>query len=62
MTRCALAVFLLAAHRVAGMGDVVGRENANLVKTLRMRYDAWKKAGSKPFATVPTVGVTSSNQ
>jgi len=29
-------------------------ENANPGKTLRMRYDAWKKAGSKPFSTVPT--------
>jgi uncharacterized Ntn-hydrolase superfamily protein len=34
--------------------DIKPNENANPVKTLRMRYDAWKKAGSKPFATVPT--------
>ena len=34
--------------------DIKATENANPVKTLRMRYDAWKKAGSKPFSTVPT--------
>jgi len=34
--------------------DIKPTENANPVKTLRMRYDAWKKAGSKPFAAVPT--------
>jgi len=28
--------------------DIKASENANPVKTLRMRYDAWKKAGSKP--------------
>ena len=38
--------------------DIKPSENANPVKTLRMRYDAWKKAGSKPFSTVPTVGST----
>jgi uncharacterized Ntn-hydrolase superfamily protein len=38
--------------------DIKPAENANPVKTLRMRYDAWKKAGSKPFSTVPTVGLT----
>jgi uncharacterized Ntn-hydrolase superfamily protein len=42
--------------------DIKPAENANPVKTLRMRYDAWKKAGSKPFNTVPTVGLTSTNQ
>jgi uncharacterized Ntn-hydrolase superfamily protein len=34
--------------------DIKPNENANPVRTLRMRYDAWKKAGSKPFAAVPT--------
>ena len=34
-------------------------ENANPVKTLRMRYDAWKKAGSKPYQTVPIVTLNS---
>jgi uncharacterized Ntn-hydrolase superfamily protein len=38
--------------------DIKPSENANPVKTLRMRYDAWKKAGSKPFSTVPTVGTS----
>ncbi len=41
--------------------DIKPAENANPVKTLRMRYDAWKKAGSKPFSTVPTVGLTPTN-
>jgi uncharacterized Ntn-hydrolase superfamily protein len=41
--------------------DIKPSENANPVKTLRMRYDAWKKAGSKPFSTVPTVGLTPTN-
>jgi hypothetical protein len=36
--------------------DIKPSENANPVKTLRVRYDAWKKAGSKPFNTVPTIG------
>jgi hypothetical protein len=27
--------------------DIQGNENANPVKTLLMRYAAWKKAGSK---------------
>ena len=27
--------------------DITKSESANPVKTLRMRYDAWKKAGSK---------------
>jgi uncharacterized Ntn-hydrolase superfamily protein len=40
--------------------DIKPSENANPVKTLRMRYDAWKLAGSKPFNTVPTVGLTAS--
>jgi hypothetical protein len=35
--------------------DIKPNENANPVKTLRTRYEAWKKAGSKPFSTVPTV-------
>ena len=35
--------------------DIKPTENANPVKTLRLRYDAWKKAGAKPFSTVPTV-------
>jgi hypothetical protein len=38
--------------------DIKLSENANPVKTLRLRYDAWKKAGSKPFSTVPTVAST----
>src|SRR2546425_913810 len=42
--------------------DIKSAENANPVKTLRMRYDAWKKAGSKPFSTVPTAGLSSTNQ
>lgn len=42
--------------------DVTPSENANPVKTLRMRYDAWKKAGSKPFSTVATVGVSGASQ
>jgi uncharacterized Ntn-hydrolase superfamily protein len=39
--------------------DIKPSENANPVKTLRMRYDQWKKAGSKPFSTVPTGGAGS---
>lgn len=42
--------------------DITPAENANPVKTLRLRYDAWKKAGSKPFSTVPTVALTAANQ
>lgn len=42
--------------------DIKPTENANPVKTLRMRYDAWKKAGSKPFSTVPTVKLATTNQ
>jgi uncharacterized Ntn-hydrolase superfamily protein len=42
--------------------DIRPTENGNPVKTLRMRYDAWKKAGSKPFSTVPTVGLSRTNQ
>jgi uncharacterized Ntn-hydrolase superfamily protein len=42
--------------------DIGPSENANPVKTLRLRYDAWKKAGSKPFSTVPTVGSTTSSR
>ena len=38
--------------------DIRPSENANPVKTLRMRYDAWKKAGSKPFNTVATVALS----
>lgn len=34
--------------------DIKPTENGNPVTTLRMRYEAWKKAGSKPFSTVPT--------
>jgi hypothetical protein len=30
-------------------------ENANPVKTLRVHYDEWRKAGAKPFNAVPTV-------
>jgi len=41
--------------------DIKPAENANPVKTLRLRYDAWKKAGSRPFSTVPTVGLTPTN-
>ena len=42
--------------------DIKPTENANPVKTLRLRYDAWKKAGSKPFSTVPTAGLSHTNQ
>jgi uncharacterized Ntn-hydrolase superfamily protein len=42
--------------------DIKATENANPVKTLRLRYDAWKKGGSKPFSTVPTVGLSTTNQ
>ena len=42
--------------------DITPAENANPVKTLRLRYDAWKKGGSKPFSTVPTVGLSNTNQ
>src|SRR5437870_2681532 len=38
--------------------DIKPAENANPVKTLRMRYDAWKIAGSKRYNTVPTVGIS----
>jgi uncharacterized Ntn-hydrolase superfamily protein len=38
--------------------DIQPSENANPVKTLRMRYDAWKKSGAKPFSTVPTLAST----
>jgi uncharacterized Ntn-hydrolase superfamily protein len=34
--------------------DITPAENANPVKTLRVRYDAWKKNGAKPFSSVPT--------
>jgi uncharacterized Ntn-hydrolase superfamily protein len=34
--------------------DIRPAENANPVKTLRMRYDQWKRDGAKPFSTVPT--------
>lgn len=42
--------------------DVKPTENANPVKTLRMRYDEWKKGGSKPFNSVPIVAVTPSGR
>lgn len=42
--------------------DIKATENANPVKTLRMRYDAWKKAGAKPFSTVPTTALTTVKQ
>ena len=42
--------------------DITRSENANPVKTLRLRYDAWKKAGSKSFSTVPTVGLTTTKR
>ena len=42
--------------------DITPAENANPVKTLRLRYDAWKKAGSKPFSTVATDQPRGSNQ
>ena len=42
--------------------DIKATENANPVKTLRMRYDTWKKAGSKPFSTVPTTALTTAKQ
>ena len=32
--------------------DIKPSENANPVKTLRMRYDAWKKAGSSRFSSL----------
>ena len=38
--------------------DITPAENANPVKTLRLRYDAWKKAGSKSFHSVPTVALS----
>ena len=38
--------------------DIKPSENANPVKTLRKRYDAWRQAGSKPFKTVATVGIS----
>lgn len=41
--------------------DIKPTENANPVTTLRLRYDAWKKAGSKPFSTVPTVALAGKN-
>jgi len=47
--------------RVTDM-DIKPSENANPVKTLRMRYDAWKKGGSKPFNTVPTTALSATNQ
>jgi uncharacterized Ntn-hydrolase superfamily protein len=37
--------------------DIAASENANPVKTLRLRYDAWKKDGAKPFSSVPTVAL-----
>ena len=33
--------------------DIKATENANPVKTLRMRYDEWKRAGSKRTASIP---------
>ena len=32
--------------------DILPTENANPVKTLRLRYDAWKKAGSRKTGTI----------
>jgi len=43
-----------SAPRVTG-NDIKASENASPVKTLRMRYDVWRKAGSKPFKTVTIV-------
>ena len=40
--------------------DIKPTENANPVKTLRLRYDEWKKAGSRAFSTVPTVALPDS--
>jgi uncharacterized Ntn-hydrolase superfamily protein len=42
--------------------DIEPAENANPVKTLRLRYDSWKKSGSKPFTTVPTVGLSAAKE
>ena len=42
--------------------DIKKGESANPVKTLRMRYDAWKKAGAKPFTSVPTDQPRATNQ
>jgi len=39
--------------------DIKPSENANPVKTLRLRYDAWKQAGSKPYKSVPIVTLNS---
>ena len=39
--------------------DIKPSENANPVKTLRLRYDAWKSAGSKPYKSVPIVTLNS---
>src|SRR5207244_7956095 len=33
--------------------DIKATENANPVKTLRMRYDEWKRAGSERTASIP---------
>ena len=35
----------------ASDNDIVKGESANPVKTLRLRYDAWKRAGSKRTAS-----------
>ena len=35
--------------------DIQPHENANPVKTLRMRYDAWKNDGSKRTGVPPSV-------
>jgi len=39
------------AYIHAADDDIKPHENANPVKTLRMRYDAWKKAGSKRISS-----------
>ena len=38
------------AYIAVGDNDITKRESANPVKTLRMRYNAWVKAGSKRTA------------
>jgi uncharacterized Ntn-hydrolase superfamily protein len=42
--------------------DIQPTENANPVKTLRIRYEAWKKAGSRPFNTVATVALSDARE
>ena len=38
--------------------DIDPKENANPVKTLRLRYDAWKRGGSQRFNTVAPVALS----